>query len=159
MIKQSKVISIVLDKLWNNPNNNTTVYYYFIKLENGDFGSCGRMVENPLDMQVGCTINYEMDGTKIKYIKPQQQVSSTQSSERKKTAYKKAPDDFLGYAYAYAKDLVVAGKTKPKDITDLKEIAEIIYSHVTTLLTEGAKVNPTQESQEKKVATKAAIEK
>ena len=25
------------------------------------------------------------------------------------------------------KDLVVAGKTKPKDITDLKEIAEIIY--------------------------------
>lgn len=158
MTKTATVTKCQYQTKWQSPNGGF-IYYFELKFDNGDFGVCGRTKENPDDMQVGKMMEYEINGTKIKHIKPQQQLSNTQSSERKKTAYKKAPDDFLGYAYAYAKDLVVAGKTKPKDITDLKEIAEIIYSHVTTLLTEGAKVNPTQESQEKKAVTKTAIEK
>ena len=158
MTKTSKIIKCVFTNTSPAPDGKP-IYYFSMQFENGDVGYCGRMLREPQDMKEGQNMEYEIIGTKIKYIKPQQQFSNAQSSERKKTTYKKAPDDFLGYAYAYAKDLVVAGKTKPKDIIDLKEIAEIIYSHVTTLLTEGAKVNPTQESQEKKAVTKTAIEK
>ena len=117
MTKTSKIIKCVFTNTSPAPDGKP-IYYFSMQFENGDVGYCGRMLREPQDMKEGQNMEYEIIGTKIKYIKPQQQPSNAQSSERKKTTYKKAPDDFLGYAYAYAKDLVVAGKTKPKDISE-----------------------------------------
>jgi hypothetical protein len=38
-------------------------------------------------------------------------------------------EEFLGYAWSYAKDLIVAGK-KAKDFNELKTLARAIYSEI-----------------------------
>lgn len=139
MIKTSKIKKCQIQSKWLSPTLNKYVYYHELIFENGDFGVCGRMVENPEDMKVGCNMEYDINGTKIKFIRnadePQQDRGgySKRGGDRK-NGYKKKPDEFLGYAYSYAKDLVVAGKTSKKNLQDLQTIATTIYAHITTLL-------------------------
>jgi hypothetical protein len=40
-----------------------------------------------------------------------------------------AQEQFLGYSWSYAKDLLIAGKTR-SDMDELKAMAEYIYSNI-----------------------------
>ena len=114
---------------WKNPSGGIT-YYHEISLENGDVGSIGASSQSPDKLSVGTTITYNKDGSKIKYI-------SSESDSPVKKKYtggrKKAPEEFLGYAWSYAKDLHIAGKTM-KDIDEMNEMANYIYQKVKDML-------------------------
>ena len=130
---------------WNNPNGGQ-VHYHLLELDNGDSGTCGRQKINPDDMREGCEIEYSVTNGKIKFVrntglnansykmnKPTNKNNFKGGGGRPKATL----DSFLGYSYAYAKDLVVAGKTTKKDIENLRQIAETIYSHIEELLKKG----------------------
>jgi hypothetical protein len=55
------------------------------------------------------------------YMKQKQQQSS------------KKPEEFLGYAWSYAKDLIIAGK-KMKDVEECSQLAEYIYGKIKDML-------------------------
>ena len=116
---------------WQNPSGGIT-YYHELTLENGDIGSIGASDKNPSKLSVGATITYKKDGSKIKYIS-----SETNAPIKKKYTggRKKAPEEFLGYAWSYAKDLHIAGKTM-NDIEELNKMANYIYQKVKDMLEE-----------------------
>ena len=135
MIKTAKVTKCQIQSKWLSPTSNKYVYYHEIHFDNGDKGVCGRMAENPDDMKIGCSVEYDITNEKIKFIKSAYAENNGYNKKDKKSfGYKKNPDDFLGYAYSYAKDMVIAGKTSKKNVDDLKKIAQTIYSHVIELL-------------------------
>jgi hypothetical protein len=143
--KISIVKKCVFTTAWQNQQGGT-IYYHNITFENGDTGVCGRTKQSPEDMAEGVEIEYCIPApNKIKFVKktniPSYQYNKgSESAKNQQPKYngkpKANPDTFLGYAYAYAKDMVIAGKTKPKDIADLRSIAEGIYSHIKDLLKE-----------------------
>ena len=66
----------------------------------------------------------------------------TSSAEKKKPTPKeyapiglrvKGQEAFLGYAWSYAKDLIIAGKTS-KDFAELKKVASLIYDEIGTMI-------------------------
>jgi hypothetical protein len=130
-MKTGKVVKCKFTKQWKSPMG-AIVYYHDVVLDNGDMGTCGRAKECPDDMKVGRTIEYEMSDNKIKFIS--QHRESKHNREYSKHSHKKNPSEFLGYAYSYAKDLVIAGKTQEEDMMNLKAIAEGIYFHIVELL-------------------------
>jgi hypothetical protein len=141
MNKISKVKSLKFTSEWKSPTG-TNVYYHEIEFENGDTGNVGRNKKMPDDMAIGVEIEYQISDKKVKYIKTiQSNVNNSynrnnNNSNNKFVKYngKKSPQEFLGYAYAYAKDMVVAGKTSNEDIANLQTIAESIYNHIKILL-------------------------
>ena len=128
-MKTSKIVKCTYTSNWLSPSG-TKIYYHELVFENGDSGSCGRMQQSPDDIKEGATIEYEINDRKIKFIRNMD--SGFKSKGLKKAG--KHPHEFLGYAYSYAKDLVVAGKTTPKDMENLKFMAEEIYTHIINLL-------------------------
>lgn len=136
MNKISKVTKCTFISEWVNQMG-STVYYHVLTLENGDTGSCGRVKKCPDDMSEGAKIEYTItEDKKIKFVK---QITNNNMENKygKKSNYAKTPEDFLGYAYAYAKDMVVAGKTSKEDVENLQFIAKEIYKHITELLENG----------------------
>lgn len=136
--KTSKVKKCNPTSDWKSPAG-TTIYYHEVEFENGDKGSCGRNKNNPDDMAIGCEIEYTITDNKIKFIKSlggryMEQKQNNTATAKTYTNNKKNPQEFLGYAYAYAKDMVIAGKTSEKDVADLKFIAETIYGHIKDML-------------------------
>jgi len=142
MNKTSKVKKCNPTSDWKSPAG-TTIYYHEVEFENGDKGTCGRNKKAPDDMSVGSEVEYTITDTKIKFIKQigQAYMEKSQSSSAVKTySSKKNPQEFLGYAYAYAKDMVIAGKATDQDVADLKFVAEAIYGHIKDML-EGKQIN------------------
>jgi hypothetical protein len=141
--KISVVKKCTFTSTWDNPQGGT-LYYHNVEFINGDTGVCGRTKQEPDDMTIGKEVEYLIPANnKIKFIrntgvpvnsysynKPSGNVQNKTGGGRPKAG----PDTFLGYSYAYAKDMVIAGKTKPKDLEDLKSIAEQIYTHIKELL-------------------------
>lgn len=140
MNKLSKIKSVNFTSEWKSPAG-SSVYYHEIELENGDIGNVGRNKKLPDDMKVGSEIEYSISDKKIKFVKS---MNNNESSYKSNNKYynkgnnnynnNKGPESYLGYAYAYAKDMVVAGKTSKEDLENLQHIAESIYSHITSLL-------------------------
>jgi hypothetical protein len=128
--KTAKVLKCTFTRDWLNPKKQL-VYYHLLQLDNGDIGTIGTMEKNPDKIKEGTTINYTIDGEKIKL--------STESAFQAKKAkagggglYKKremSDEEYLGYAWSYAKDLIVAGK-KMKDFKELKDLARAIYGEI-----------------------------
>jgi hypothetical protein len=145
--KTSKVSKCTLSSEWKSPGG-FTVYYHLLHLENGDTGNCGRKEKYPEDLNVGTEIEYELNDNKIKFIKKIDRYNTYSGKKKTATTYDKKPDDFLGYAYAYAKDMVIAGKTTKKDLESLKDIAETIYIHISFLLENDYKNNREQHISE-----------
>jgi len=135
MNKTSKITKVIFTTNWVNPKGGT-IYYHEIEFANGDSGSVGRNRQNPEDMKVGMEIEYQINDKKIKFVKAIGDMNNNNDFSKKKfvSGGKKGPEEFLGYAYAYAKDMVVAGKTSPEDLNNLQMIAETIYSHIKSLL-------------------------
>lgn len=139
----AKIETCAFTNVYNAPNGNT-IYYHSLTLSNGDKVSCGTLEKEPEKLKAGTIISFTMGNNgKIQLVNAdsqpayQQNAPATKSTSTKSSGAKTqfAPKkvshtDFLGYSYSYAKDLVVAGKVKPKDMEDLQRIAEAIYKHI-----------------------------
>jgi hypothetical protein len=105
MEKKAKIVRTVFKNKWEG--NGNTVYYHDIELDNGDKGSIGAKDQMPAKLNPGQELTYTIEGNKIKA------VNTAQSGGGFSGGGKKGPDpkvQIVGFAMAYTKDLVVAGK-------------------------------------------------
>lgn len=105
-----------------NPPSGGTLYPYDLKLDNGDFGCTYAKTENPSELTIGNTITYTInDKNKITIIKKADMTNPSNF-----TKYNKFEP--VGFAFSYAKDIIVAriaSKEKIANIVDeLINIAE-----------------------------------
>ena len=130
-VKTGKIASVTLKSEWINPITKKTVYYHDVLIDNGDSASVGVMDITSPKIKKGAKIEYEIDA------KGKMKIHSS-SAEKKKAAPKenapiglrvKGQEAFLGYAWSYAKDLIIAGKTS-KDFAELKKVASLIYDEI-----------------------------
>lgn len=150
-LKTSKIVKCKFLRIWNNPNGKD-LFYHELTMENGDIGNVGTVDKYPEKIDEGRTITYTLDGNKLKLEAVEVVASQSQGSGGNTAPAKrgksggggggggrpKSQTDYLGFAYAYAKDLVIAGKTKKTDMDALKKIAEEIYGHVGELFRKGS---------------------
>ena len=157
-MKQSKISFVKFTNQWLNPKTNQTIYYHEVQLENGEVGTCGTITQMPPKLSVGSVITYEMEGTKMKVHTSsghpaEQQTSYSQPAKQTNVGYNKAKkynkpytaggnksggrsfsqEEFLGYAWSYAKDMIIAGK-KSKDLEELNKMATYIYERIGVML-------------------------
>jgi hypothetical protein len=145
---------------WLNPISKKIIYYHTIKIDTGDVGSVGTMEKNSPRIEIGEFIEYEIDDKgKIKIhnssndknsdLKPgsdKLHSKEDKKSTTKKTTAKTEPannqtsivrikgqEAFLGYAWSYSKDLIIAGKTM-KDVEELNKVARYIYEQMGKML-------------------------
>lgn len=138
MIKTAQVRNCEFSGDWKAPNGDI-INYHTLTLSNGDTGSVGTAEKYAQKISVGATINYTLNGNKIKLVQEDNSAAQSggSSQPRKKSSggsRKPKQSDFLGYACRYAADMVIAGKAKAADIKAFKKAAEEIYSHIGELL-------------------------
>ena len=59
----------------------------------------------------------------------------TPQNSKKNRNSQQGQAQYLGYAWSYAKDLIIAGKTM-KDVEELNNVARYIYSEIGKMLNE-----------------------
>lgn len=146
--KTAKILKCTFSKEWLNPKKQL-VYYHLLQLDNGDVGSIGVMEKNPDKIKEGTTITYTIDGEKIKLSTESAFLAKKAKSGGGGGAFRKremSDEEFLGYAWSYAKDLIVAGK-KMKDFKELKDLARAIYGEI-KLIREEERGGGKEEKQE-----------
>ena len=88
---------------------------------------------NSEKIQVGTQVTYTMINNKIKVTPMSNQTKPTTSTQSNYSSYNKSKGNshqqFLGYAWSYAKDFVVAGKTM-QDVEELNQVARYIYDQI-----------------------------
>ena len=140
-MKTSKIKKVSYTGDWKAPNGDM-LYYHLIELENGEQGNVATAEKYASKIEVGKEVSYTINGNKIKLSQPDgaestpQNYSGNNSSRKPSYNRKKTPEDFLGYACSYAKDMVIAGKATAKDIKAYEVAAQKIYDHVRKLLNE-----------------------
>ena len=115
-------------------------------LENGDTGSIGAIEKYPKKFTEGTVIDYELQNGKIKIMQNQNDNGYSSSNKPRKqgnsgtsnySSYQSnkgtKQEQFLGYAWSYAKDLIVAGKTS-EDLEELNKCARYIYEEIGRML-------------------------
>ena len=120
---------------WVNSGGSLT-YWYDLELENGEIGSVGVVQKDSPKILVGAEITYYKENAKkIKIVKHHSSTTSIGTSSSTAKTYKKAAtqDAYLGYAWSYAKDLIIAGKTI-KDMEELNSVARYIYNEIGSML-------------------------
>jgi hypothetical protein len=132
MNKTSIIKASTFSNEWKNPSGGST-YYYDIVLENGDKGSTGVAQKDSPKIQVGTEITYTLNGLKLKILNVESSSSSSASNGFKPKSKPSAQDQFLGYSWSYAKDLLIAGKTS-NDMEELKAMADFIYNNIGKML-------------------------
>jgi len=108
MEKKAKITRTVFKNEWKGPNG--SVYYHDIELDNGDKGSIGSKENMPAKLNPGMELTYTIDAGKIKAVNPSGVGGGFGGGGG---GGKKGPDpkvQIVGFAMAYTKDLVVAGK-------------------------------------------------
>lgn len=68
MSKQAKITASQFKNEWKNPTTGQTVFYHSIELDNGDKGQIGSNKQNPDFLSAGSTLDYNIDGDKIKRV-------------------------------------------------------------------------------------------
>jgi hypothetical protein len=141
-LKTSEIVSCEFMNEFKPKGTNNIVYYHRVELKNGDIGTVGTVEKMPNKIAVGTVINYDYDPDKMK-IKLEQSMGDfattgggKQGSKQggSKGGYRvKNQDEFLGYSWGYAKDLIIAGKTM-KDVEELNKVARYIYAEMGKLL-------------------------
>ncbi len=151
---------------FQHPSGNT-YYYHELTLDNGEVGTCGKVEKYPFELTAGNYIEYTIDAKKkIKVVGVASREQDKRHSysggnvnntnkkgflpydeymKQKQQQNGKKPEEFLGYAWSYAKDLVVAGK-KMKDVKECTEIAQYIYAEIKNML-KGSESNQTEGSE------------
>lgn len=136
--KTAKIIKCVFTSEWQNPSGGIT-YYHELTMDNLDVGSIGKVSKYPKELSEGVTLIYTIDEKrKIKVISTSMDAQKSSSYPNNKTgkSYNSSPkkqDEFLGYSWSYAKDLVVAGKTMA-DVEELNKMARYIYDEIGKML-------------------------
>lgn len=132
-MKKSIIKKSTFSNEWQNPSGGTT-FYYDLELENGEKGSTGVTTKDSPKVAVGTEISYTLNGLKLKIVNVESQASAPASNAGKpKQNRPAAQDQFLGYSWSYAKDLLIAGKTS-KDMEELQKMAEFIYDRIGNML-------------------------
>lgn len=131
--KTAKIVKCIVSGEWQNPSGGIT-YYHELTMDNLDVGTIGKVSKYPKELSEGVTLIYTIDEKrKIKVISSsmEPQKSYNGNINKPKPAYNgvKKQDDFLGYAWSYAKDLVIAGKTM-EDVEELNKMARYIYDEI-----------------------------
>jgi len=139
-----KVVSCKFEREWLNPISKKIVYYHEVVTDMGDIISIGSMDKNPAKFKKNAMIEYVIDEkakTKIisssndarkiaeaamamKEAKVEKLMGSSYEKQRIK-----GQEAFLGYAWSYAKDLLIAGKTM-SDMEELQKMAKFIYDNI-----------------------------
>lgn len=144
-MKTGIIVNCELTGEWPNPNG-ATVYYHRLTLDNGEVGNVGVMEKYSSKIRQGTLIQYTIDAkNKIKILsntvansneminKTFNAKSTTGTAKKTYGQSPKTPEDFLGFTWGYAKDLVVAGKTMA-DMEELNKMARYIYDQVKDML-------------------------
>lgn len=128
--KVSKISQSVFSNEWTNPSGGTT-YYFDIVFANGDSGSIGVTDKFSDKVKVGTELNYQIINGKIKV----NQMSNTPKTDYPKTYSKgrNSQEQYLGFTWGYAKDLIIAGKTM-EDVEELNKVARYIYDQIGDML-------------------------
>jgi hypothetical protein len=127
MNKTSIIKASTFSNEWKNPSGGST-FYYDIVLDNGDKGSTGVAQKDSPKVQVGTEITYTLNGLKLKIVNVESTTASASSGYKPKSK-STSQDQYAGYAWSYAKDLLIAGKTM-EDMNELKAMAEFIYNNI-----------------------------
>jgi hypothetical protein len=137
-VKTGTVKSVKFTSEWLNPMSKKIIYYHEVTTDSGDFASCGTIEKDSHRIAVGAKIEYEINenGRMILHSssndKKQEEEQKDSKSENKKSRIK-GQEAFLGYAWSYAKDLIIAGKTS-KDLKELDKVAKHIYDEIGKML-------------------------
>jgi hypothetical protein len=121
MEKKAKITRTVFKTEWAGPNG--SVYYHDIELDNGDKGSIGSKEKMPAKLNPGSELTYTIRENpngpdKIKA------VNTPSGGGGFSGGGKKGPDpkvQIVGFAMAYTKDLVVAGKITTEQLPAIFE--------------------------------------
>jgi len=147
-MKTATITSILKTNNWKAPDG-TPLYYHKIIFDNGDEGSAALKEEYPSNVAEGCIVEYELNNGKLKIqsqkpkpTPPKPTVKSwSNTTQYPNKSMNKKHEDFLGFAYGYAKDIMVARINKEKTqitltdtVSDLKILADEIYSHMGKML-------------------------
>lgn len=144
-IRLGKVASCVFDKEWLNPVSKKIIYYHDVITDMGDILSIGVMEKNSARIKKGAMIEYILDQagkTKIissssdaKKIAEQAVAEKQLRGERASVSMNrtKGQETYLGFAWSYAKDLIIAGKTM-NDVEELNKVARYIYEQMGKML-------------------------
>lgn len=136
MLMKGKVLKCEYKSDWLNPANKKTLFIHEIVVDDGGKGNVLTVEKNSPRISVGTYIEYEYDFVtdRIKIHSSSVDASPTISKTGEKLEIKKIPpsarqDSYLGYAWSYAKDLIIAGKTM-KDVEELDKVATYIYERI-----------------------------
>jgi hypothetical protein len=131
--KSAKITKCVYVADWINPSGGTT-YYHELTLDNGDVGRFGTNEKYPKKISEGSVINYIVDEKgKYKLALQQNMNNTSNNGSGKKSNNKTSHESFLGYAWSYSKDLIIAGKTMD-DVEELNKVARYIYDEIGKML-------------------------
>lgn len=124
---------------WINPLSKKIIYYHDVYLDSGLTGSCGTMEKNSARIKKGAFIEFTIDEkSKIKLIASSNDKTPMTPTEKKSAGIASGKrvsgqETFLGYAWSYAKDLIIAGKTMD-DVDELNKVARFIYDEIGKML-------------------------
>lgn len=130
-IKEAKVTQCTFTSEWLNPASRKMLYYHEIILDNGDRATCGSIEKNSSRIEVGATIQYSLNNGRMTLHSSSNDKKNEEKSPAKSKI--KGQEAFLGYAWSYAKDLIIAGKTM-EDVDELNKVARYIYSELGKML-------------------------
>jgi len=130
--KVSKISQSAFSNEWTNPSGGTT-YYYDIVFANGDSGSIGVTDKFSEKVKVGVELSYQIINGKIKVSQMSNTPKPDYSNNKNYSKPKNSQEQFLGYAWSYAKDLIIAGKTM-NDVDELNKVARYIYEQIGEML-------------------------
>lgn len=114
MTKTAKITDCKFDKEWKTPQG-ATLYPHDLTLDNGDKGKIYYKSQNPDELASGSIITYEItDKGKITLVKKTEMTNTNNF----KTYNKFEP---VGFAFSYAKDIIVAKINNKENIENIVE--------------------------------------
>ena len=143
-LKFGKVVKCEFTSEWLNPINKKIIYYHDVTTNIGDTARCGTIEKNSPRIKKGAYIEYEIDdNNKMKLNESSADKGSIlapgfdkfvkEIRKESTTSRIKGQEGFLGYAWSYAKDFIIAGKTMD-DIEELNKVARFIYNEMGKML-------------------------
>ena len=135
--KQATVTKCTFTSEWLNPASKKIIYYHEVVLDNGETAICGTIEKNSTRISVGAKLEYTINANgKMTLNSSSNDKKNEKAADDKPAATNhkiKGQEAFLGYAWSYAKDLIIAGKTM-EDVEELNDVARYIYSEIGKML-------------------------
>lgn len=129
----SKIRQSSFSNEWTNPSGGIT-YYFDLEFENGDKGSIGVTDKNSSKVIIGNNLTYTIINNKIKVSQMSNSTPQKNISMHRNYSKSKNPQEqYLGFTWGYAKDLIIAGKTM-EDVEELNKVARYIYDQIGDML-------------------------